>query len=374
MTIRLLHTADWQLGKPFANITGDAGALLRSARFEAVARLAELATRRGADAVLVAGDAFDGNMVADDTLHRALAAMRGFTGPWLMLPGNHDAALAASVWTRLAEAGLPGNVVPLLEPVALTLCDGRLAVLAAPLTTRHVVEDLTAWMDTAVTPAGVIRVGVAHGSVTGFLPDQADAPNPIDPARATKAGLDYLALGDWHGAMRIDERSWYAGTPEPDRFKANDAGHALLVRLDEPGVAPLVERVQVGRYRWTEMLLDDTAGQGLLPTRLEAALDAIEEPADSLVRLHLRGVADLSARERLGRLIERRGAAFVHMDVDWSGLEVTASEADLAPLDDGGAIGATAERLRAQAADRPEAALALRLLHRLASRVQEGPR
>ena len=69
MPVRLLHTADWQLGRSFAGIGGDAAALLREARFEAVRKIAGLATQHEVDAVLVAGDAFDGNQVAEATIH-----------------------------------------------------------------------------------------------------------------------------------------------------------------------------------------------------------------------------------------------------------------------------------------------------------------
>ncbi len=55
MTLRLLHSADWQLGRSFAGIGGDAAALLREARFEAVRRLARLAAEHEVAAVLVAG-------------------------------------------------------------------------------------------------------------------------------------------------------------------------------------------------------------------------------------------------------------------------------------------------------------------------------
>jgi DNA repair exonuclease SbcCD nuclease subunit len=91
VSARFLHTADWQLGKPFGSVPGDAGAILREARFEAVRRIAALAHEHQVDAVLVAGDVFDSNLASEATLSRALAAMRGFAGPWLLLPGNHDA-------------------------------------------------------------------------------------------------------------------------------------------------------------------------------------------------------------------------------------------------------------------------------------------
>ncbi len=56
MTIKLLHTADWQIGKGFANFGGDAGALLRAQRLKTVEHIAKIASERQADVVLVAGD------------------------------------------------------------------------------------------------------------------------------------------------------------------------------------------------------------------------------------------------------------------------------------------------------------------------------
>jgi hypothetical protein len=38
--------------------------------------------------VLVAGDVFDAQGVADKTIHRLFHAMAGFTGPWLMIPAT----------------------------------------------------------------------------------------------------------------------------------------------------------------------------------------------------------------------------------------------------------------------------------------------
>ena len=110
MAFRFVHTADWQLGKGFANIPGDAGAALRERRIETVREIAQLAVERSADAVLVAGDAFDANAVADRTLIRMLDALKTFPGDWVFIPGNHDAALADSVWSRLRSRELPANV------------------------------------------------------------------------------------------------------------------------------------------------------------------------------------------------------------------------------------------------------------------------
>ena len=81
--------------------------------------------------------------------------MRGFAGPWVLLPGNHDAGAGRGGMEPAGAAGPAGQRRrgrQRRRPIALA--DGRLVVLPAPLTERHTSDDLTAWMDAAVTPSG----------------------------------------------------------------------------------------------------------------------------------------------------------------------------------------------------------------------------
>lgn len=364
MALKLLHTADWQIGAPFSHIAGDAGAVLREERFAVVRRIAALAAEREVDAVLVAGDVFDSNLVEMRTIHPLLDALDAYRGPWIMLPGNHDAALPESVWHRLARSGPPANLHLALEPQPLALPAAQAVVLPAPLTTRHTFEDLSAWMDAASTPEGIFRLGLAHGSVEGCLPDQEEATNPIAAGRAGRARLDYLALGDWHGTRRIDERTHYAGTPEPDRPKDNDSGNVLLVEIERPGALPVVEPVAVGRYRWHRRTLDLTAAEpSAFNDLLDALIGTLGPVETTLLWLRLEGTVDLSGRAGLDLTLERWQARLRHLDLD-DAIRLAPSSAELARLEDGSVLGQTAMRLRDLAAS-PEgdtAALALRLL------------
>lgn len=343
--IRLLHTADWQIGKPFGQFEPDEAALLSEARFLAVERLAMLATEHQVDAVLVAGDVFDAQTVADKTLHRLFNALAGFSGPWVMIPGNHDAALAESVWRRAERLdALPANLHLCLRPEPLHLEAANLVVLPAPLTQRHTYQDLTDWFDLAATPEGALRIGLAHGSVEGILIEAIDSPNPIALDRADKARLDYLALGDWHGAKRIDARSWYAGTPEPDRFKANDAGRALLVELDAPGTEPRVTQLETGRYRWR---------QETRTLRVASDLDALLEwlgalDGDDVVALILEGSLDLAAHRRLEIALGQARGRARSLRVDTQALRLEPTVEDLDALAADGYVGEVIDELREQ--------------------------
>jgi len=59
MTLRLIHTADWQIGRVFRFVDNATMGLLQDARLRAVTRLGELAAKQGARRMLVAGEGDD---------------------------------------------------------------------------------------------------------------------------------------------------------------------------------------------------------------------------------------------------------------------------------------------------------------------------
>lgn len=366
MGFRFIHTADWQIGKPFGNVPGDAGSALRTQRIATVGKIAELACRLGVDAVLVAGDAFDSNQVHDRTIFQTLEALKEFAGTWVFLPGNHDAALAHSVWTRLRAMRPPGNVLIADRPEPILGWQGRAAVLPAPLRRHRESLDQTEWFDAAGTPEGMVRIGLAHGSVAGRLPDKAEASNFIREDRAERAGLDYLALGDWHGALNIAPRTWYSGTPETDRHRANDSGFVHVVTVEGHRATERVEAVEVGHFRWTKLdidLIDGTSARAL-----QALADLECGASRSVVSLRLSGTVSLAERQRLLTELGRWEARFHHLDVDDADLIDEPSIDDLDAIDTAGFVRLAVERLKAKAADpqdpeRQAARVALRLVY-----------
>ncbi|KPU97893.1 metallophosphatase [Variovorax paradoxus] len=368
---RFLHTADWQIGRQFASFDPEHAPILAEARIAVVERLAALALEHRVDAVLVAGDVFDAQTVSERTLRRLFNALAAYSGPWLLIPGNHDAALAESVWTRAQRLGaVPSHVHLLLAPEPRLFEAQGFAVLPAPLAQRHTYNDLTAWFDEADTPAGLLRIGLAHGSVQGLLSEDIDSANPIAPERAASARLDYLALGDWHGCKRIDARTWYAGTPEPDRFKDNGSGQALLVEIDAPGAEPRVTQLQVGRFRWQAI-----AGVLQVATdvdALEAQLEGLD--AHDVVDLRVQGRIDLAGLQRLQATIGRAEARARHLQADLSALRLEPTDEDIAGLRADGYLGEVMQELReAQAgADPAQARIAQDALALLAAELARG--
>jgi DNA repair exonuclease SbcCD nuclease subunit len=359
-----LHTADWQIGRQYGQFETDDAAILAEARFDVVARIAALAAERRVDAVLVAGDVFDTQGVSDRSIRRLFAAMAAYAGPWVMIAGNHDAALADSVWNRAAQLDcIPANVHVPTRIGVVDLPAINLAVLAAPLTQRHTYDDVTQSFDTLDTEAGRVRVGLAHGSVAGRLPDTIDATNPIAPDRAARARLDYLALGDWHGCLSIDAHTWYAGTPEQDRFRGNEPGYVLDVHIDAPGATPVVERIAIGKYRWSAWM--ETIS---LPTDAQALAERLAAlRADDVLRLDVQGHVNMETWDALQRAVDQAAAQVRALLPDLSGLRLEPDQADLAELGASGYVGDVAAQLQSMQGEGEQAAVAgeaLRLLLR----------
>lgn len=340
---RILHTADWQIGRQFGRFAPEDAVALAEARLTVIERIAALAVQEKIDAVLVAGDVFDSQTVSDRTIRRTFNAMQGFTDPWIMIPGNHDAALAESVWHRaLRLNAIPAHVHVALEPAVMSFSELGFAVFAAPLTQRQTYTDLTEWFDAAETAPNLLRIGLAHGSMQGVLADDIDSPNPIAAHRAKQAQLDYLALGDWHGCKQIDDYTWYSGTPEQDRFKDNGSGHALIV--DFPGIntPPQVQLYVVGQHRWQQWNERITVASDLdqLLERLNT------QPPSTVLDLNISGEIDLASQQRLLQELAVAEARYRSLQCDMSALRLEPTDDDIAALQADGYVGEVIAELR----------------------------
>jgi DNA repair exonuclease SbcCD nuclease subunit len=360
--MRLIHSSDLQIGKAFGFLDPEIAALLQDARQAVVGTLGQLAMEHGASDILLAGDTYDKQQPSQVTLAKPIEAMRRFAKvTWHLLPGNHDCLRENGLWTRLIRSNLPDNILLHLNPGAVAIPSATSPpafVLPAPLKFISSSDDLTSYMDREPTPDSAIRIGLAHGSIAGFG-SEGDAANYIPPIRAEQAGLTYLALGDWHRQMRINDRTWYSGTPEPDQFKRPpgdssslcNGGAALLVDIGGPRAIPTVTPLATGRYRWRQVARTVTEDSEV--TRLEEELRALDvDPSRTLLDLRVDGVLSLAGRKEFEeRIVGSIRAAFCGLCLDDSQLTLEPTDADLDDIDRAGFVRVAADRLRAMAAD-----------------------
>lgn len=368
--LSFLHSSDLHLGRAFGGYPEGIRNRLREARHGAISRLAAAARAGGANLVLLAGDTFDAETPAPETLRQALRAMgEEIDLTWVLLPGNHDSLAASELWRRIA-LDAPPNLRAITSAEPFELAKGHW-LLPAPCTQRRPGRDLTEALS-APTPDGARRIGLAHGAITDFSGEEGTL-GIIPPDRAARSGLDYLALGDWHGQMSVGAATWYSGTPEPDGFKHDVPGSALLVNLG--GGPPQVVPVEVGSFRWKRASLDLLPGDDAA-ARLVSALPSTKA-RDHLVRVTMTGRLPLAARAALEAELDSRAPDFGWFSADLSGLAVEAIPEDLDQIDRAGALRQAAEALMAEAedatlpqSDRNTASAALSMLYALTQGVR----
>jgi DNA repair exonuclease SbcCD nuclease subunit len=357
--ITFLHTADWQIGKPFASIADPAKrARVQQERIEAIRRIGGVVRERRAAFVVVAGDLFDSPTPTNATVATALGAIASLEVPVYCIPGNHDHGGPDSLWEqpffKSEHRRLAANFHLLLEPgpvvVDVPRPDGGSAsvvLLPCPLRRRHEADDPTAWIrGLDFAPFGDRpRIAIAHGSTTVFAPggsggaaggvigpgstSQADEEEPAGGGintlaldRLPLAELDYLALGDWHGFLAAGPKAFYSGSPEIDRFPkpGQRPGHVAMVTVSR-AAEPRVEPVATGRFRWLvhaaalgddgRLQLDDWLTEATRPAAAgEAGFDAC------LARLEVSGSVSLGERAELDRIVESWTARLLRLDLD----------------------------------------------------------
>lgn len=378
--MRLIHSSDLQIGKVFMYFEPEVAALLQDARKASVRTIGHLAVKHGVSTVLLAGDIYDKQQLSPQTIAKPIEGMRQFPKvTWHLMPGNHDHLRENGLWDRLRRMNLPANVQLHTTPGAVKIMDDDgtpVFLLPAPLPYITSVDDLTDYMDKEATPEGAIRIGMAHGSIQGFG-SEGEASNYVAPTRADTAGLAYLAMGDWHRQVKINDRVWYSGTPEPDQFRRPpgstetlcNGGSVLLVDIPGARALPTVSLIDVGRYRWHQVSKTITEDSQI--DLLEAQIRALETDLSRVVLdLQITGTVSLAGRKRFeDRIIQGVGAAVCAIRVQDGGLGFEPSEEDMDDIDRAGFVRVAADRLKTMADDHsdPErarfASLALRRLY-----------
>ena len=288
---------------------------VRQARLEAARNVIQAANALQVDAVVLAGDVFEDNQVENTLVHAVVEVLARSRVPVYVLPGNHDALTPDAVYRRQAWKERPPHIQVLDGGAPVPIPGTSAVLLAAPLRQKKGMKDPTAeWRD--VPGADAIRIGVAHGSLRiegRHAPD--DFPIALDAA--TRAGLDYLALGHWHGQYVHQGRTAYAGAHEPTKFGEEGSGQALLVELPSRGAVPTLKPVPTRALSWRAVELDLGLGAEAEARRLRGLLADEVAPSKTLLRVRTQGRAATESDSVLMALEEAlRGMGFLHVKVE----------------------------------------------------------
>lgn len=230
--MRIIHTADIHLDACYAGsgLPAGFGNRRRQGLRDVLRSILQRAAAWPADAVLIAGDLFEGERVTRDTvafLRREFASVQPV--PVFIAPGNHDPYIASSPY---ASETWPDNVTIFSSPewTPYELEDKPLTIhgfgFDNPEISTNPFGRLTLPRDNRV------HVAVGHGSERGHQPAGKSTYAPFDAAEASLQGLSYLALGHFHAMTPLEGNfptvMCYSGAPEGHDFS-------------EPGVHGFIE-------------------------------------------------------------------------------------------------------------------------------------
>jgi len=316
---RFIHTADWQIGKPYRQISDlEKRVKLQQERLNAIRRIRDAAHKCGATFLVVAGDLFDSPTPSTTAVLEVLEAVGEMEIPVLVIPGNHDHGALGTVWYRedflRHQPEMAPNLKLLLERKPLEL--DQAVLLPCPLLRNQDSTDPSLWLrshDWSGINTNKVRIVLAHGGVHGFggreygLKEevQVRSNNLLDLSALPQHAIDYIALGDWHNLKKVSERAWYSGTPEPDRFdqgENNQRGQVLSVDVSR-GSTPNVEPISTGRIRWHNIRFRFNSDEDL--NRFERQVDELTKGrvGRDLLRVEVSGSLSLAGHSRYDQIV-----------------------------------------------------------------------
>lgn len=299
--MRLLHTADWHLGKTFK------GAPLIDDQKFIINQILDIIDREKIDALLIAGDVYDRAVPpvdAVDLFNDTLNRLAEKNLPTLIIAGNHDSAARLNFGSKLFASRNIYIAAKSDKPVQVVLRDvfGEVYFTLLPFAEP---DELVATIEQLNIPRGR-NVAVAHAFLTGGIESDSERKFVGGSANVDAkifSDFDYVALGHLHRPQKISaENIRYAGSPLKYSFDEEKHQKSVtIVEFDAQGFVdakkiPLTPRRDVRIVTGTLAELKDLPRtEDYICVRL---LERVINPTDKLADVfpHLLSVEPFSAK------------------------------------------------------------------------------
>jgi DNA repair protein SbcD/Mre11 len=303
VTFRFVHTADLHLDSPLVSLalrSPELGAEVGVATRTALTRIVDLCLAEVIDALLIAGDLWDGSQTSAKTprfLKQELTRLSEAGIRCFILRGNHDAASKVS---RELDPPPLCHIFGTKAGTEIFEVGGHsIAIHGLSFAEGAVPESLLPRYPAAT--AGAFNIGMMHTSLNGSAAHDVYAPCSLQDLDAQ--GYDYWALGHIHKRAEYHGRAAVVMPGIPQGRDIGEAGPAsvTLGTLNDDGQLTLEQR-SVAALRFDRLAVDlsglENWSQAL--AALTAAIrDAGTAPraAEHLVlRPHLTGQTPLAFR------------------------------------------------------------------------------
>lgn len=319
MTIGIMHTADNHIGLHFHSYPDNVRQDLIAERFNALEGLVHQANARRADFFVIAGDLFDAIGVSTTNIRQCVEKLAQFEGvAVIVVPGNHDyyQGPQTELWKRFKqEAEDQTNIHLLHEPKVQSyeVRDEVVHFFPCPCPTRTGAEPVIGWVQQAASEMKGLKIGIAHGNVTGLGRDDDHRYFNMEPDALRAAGLATWLLGHIHVPYPDTTRGqssdyFMAGTHTPDSLKCRHTGSAWLIECEGDAVTSY-EQVSAGKLAFVriERELNNMADV----EALQSACGPLDQDG-TLLDLQLTGCLTSDEQGALNELLEQLRKQFFH--------------------------------------------------------------
>jgi len=306
--MKFVHAADLHVDSPLVGLERYEGAPveeLRQATRRAVSSLVTLCIQASVQALVLAGDLFDGEWRDYSTglfFVGQMQRLRQADVRVIIAKGNHDAQ--SQVTQKLS---LPDNVFEFGTEAAQSFVypEGGLVFHGQSYAHRAEYRDLAAGYPAAVP--GLVNVGVLHTCATGRPGHEAYAPCRLSTLIDKR--YDYWALGHVHEREVLHENPWivFPGNLQARHMKETGPKGATLVEYDATGVTKVQHRVlDVVRFARLEVAVSDAVGpDDVVDACFDAVHGAWQEAQERGLVVRVRANGHTKAHQALHRDLER---------------------------------------------------------------------
>lgn len=254
--MRLLHAADLHIDSPMRGLAAYDGAPVDEVRLAtraALANLVDAAIEQDVDAVLLAGDIFDGDWQHYGTgvyFVSEMSRLREAEIPVVTIAGNHDAESKLTKTLRLPENV---KVLSTRAPETVIFEEIGLAVHGQGYAQPAVVADLAAAYPKPLPDFA--NVGLLHTCADGRPGHEPYAPCTV--AGLAARGYDFWGLGHVHRheLLNTDPLIVFPGNLQGRGLREAGAKGAVLVELGRDGAASFTH-LALDVVRWALLEID----------------------------------------------------------------------------------------------------------------------
>lgn len=305
MAFRFIHTADIHLDSPLRSLSlrnQELGDLIGNASRQVLEKIIDLALEEQVDAVLIAGDLYDGSQTSMKTarfLSMQLKRLDDANIACFIIRGNHDAAS-----TITQELTLPENVKVFktrsnFETIKTDTLN--IAIHGISFKEKSAPDSLLPLYKPPVPDH--INIGLMHTSLDGNSGHDPYAPCSVKDLQ--NFGFNYWALGHIHKRQIIEDRAIQntivmPGIPQGRDINENGTKSITLATIADNGLISLEERpISLAQF---DKVSIDVAGienwDNIIPS-IEHAMMLAKERAGSphlVARLEFIGATPLNWR------------------------------------------------------------------------------